>query len=141
MKQQLKDWGKLIIVLLDEILIIALILIILRAVGVELAWPVITGILIVVVGFVFLIHRAVFASLHRKKVAGMEGLIGQTAIVVAALKPKGTVMVEGELWKAATAGDHVAKNEKVEVLAVSGLMLRVRRVPPGIYSELRPGQS
>ena len=44
------------------------------------------------------------------------------------LAPSGTVFVHGEFWNA-DAAEPVEANERVELLAVDGLRLRVRRAP------------
>lgn len=57
---------------------------------------------------------------------GEEGLVGARASARTALVPAGKVFVQGEWWNAVAESD-VAAGEEVEVVAVEGLILRVRR--------------
>jgi membrane-bound serine protease (ClpP class) len=67
---------------------------------------------------------------HRRRVAsGAEDLVGRTATVRAALRPRGTVFVKGELW-AAVSGDGPAETgETVTITAVDNLVLCVVSSP------------
>jgi membrane-bound serine protease (ClpP class) len=71
---------------------------------------------------VFLLGR----SLLRPAVAGVEALVGASAVVDRDLAPEGKVLVRGELWSA-SADEPIARGETVEVVAVDDLRLRVRR--------------
>jgi membrane-bound serine protease (ClpP class) len=67
---------------------------------------------------------------HKAPVAtGREGLVGERGVARAALVPAGRVFVHGELWNA-VADEPVAAGAPVEVVAVDGLTLRVRRAAP-----------
>jgi membrane-bound serine protease (ClpP class) len=57
---------------------------------------------------------------------GAEGMIGEIGVVSQRLAPTGTVVLRGEYW-AAESDDAVEAGERVEVRAVEGLRLRVRR--------------
>jgi membrane-bound serine protease (ClpP class) len=58
--------------------------------------------------------------------AGVDDLLGQVGIASTALDPEGRVHVRGEYWNV-EAEEPVAEGESVEVVAVDGLHLRVRR--------------
>lgn len=65
---------------------------------------------------------------HRLKVdAGAEELIGRTAEVRTALKPKGSVFIEGESWTAISETGPVEAGEEVVITRVDGLILYVTR--------------
>jgi membrane-bound serine protease (ClpP class) len=84
---------------------------------------IVTGILFaVVVGF------ALRAQKTRIK-TGQESLIGQTGIARTALDPTGHVQAAGELWTAGLAEGQgrIRKGERVEVVEVDGLRLKVRK--------------
>jgi membrane-bound serine protease (ClpP class) len=69
-------------------------------------------------------------TLHSRPTTGVEGMIGQVGRVRAALAPRGRVEVHGELWSAVLAGGDpgpVEPGDEVEVVAVDGLRLEVRR--------------
>ena len=65
---------------------------------------------------------------HRRQVAaGREELIGKTAEVKVALKPKGMVFVEGEQWTAVSETGRVSSGEEVIITKVDGLKLWVTK--------------
>lgn len=72
---------------------------------------------------------------HRKKtVTGTTALIGQKAIAKSEFNPtnpRGTVFVHGEYWNAElvdfSEGKEVKKDEEVEIVAVEGNLLKVRK--------------
>ena len=65
---------------------------------------------------------------HRHQVsAGREELIGRTAEVKVALKPKGTVFIEGERWTAVSEKGRVEPGEEVIITKVDSLKLYVTK--------------
>jgi membrane-bound serine protease (ClpP class) len=79
--------------------------------------------------FVFAASRAYRA--HRQKpVSGREGLVGEEGVAETDISPEGKVFVWGEYWDA-TASERVLKGEKVEVTAVVGMRLVVRKTVRG----------
>ena len=69
---------------------------------------------------------AVARAQRRKAVTGREGLIGQVGRTRTFLDPRGMVWVDGALWEAESEVGPILAGEQVEVLAVAGLLLRVR---------------
>jgi membrane-bound serine protease (ClpP class) len=65
-------------------------------------------------------------TLRTRPTTGREGMVGSRGIAVSDLDPKGTVDVHGELWNA-VAEDRVPAQSAVEITAVDGLLLRVRK--------------
>lgn len=58
-------------------------------------------------------------------------LIGQVGFVKSRLAPTGTVQVASELWSAISEGEEVIEEgEEIEVVAMEGVTLRVRRASP-----------
>jgi len=128
MLQNLKDWGKVLILLLDEAVIIVAILLLLRFLEINIPLPImiVGGIILGI--FVLIVHIAVIPSFHRKRVTGREGMVGEQGIVVDKLTPSGTVIVRGEYWKAKSInGDNIEINETVEIVGNVGLTLEVKR--------------
>jgi membrane-bound serine protease (ClpP class) len=76
--------------------------------------------------FAFAIAKVVQAQ-RRQAVTGREGLVGQMAQARTALDPEGTVLVKGELWHAVGMDDPVEPGEWVEIVAVDGFRLEVKR--------------
>jgi membrane-bound serine protease (ClpP class) len=78
--------------------------------------------------FFLAVARLVARSQTSKPVTGREALIGEIARVRSPLAPRGMVWVDGALWEASVAEGTVPVGERVEVVAVDGLHLRVRPV-------------
>ncbi len=76
--------------------------------------------------FAFAIAKVVQAQ-KRPPVTGREGLIGQIAQARTPLDPNGTVFVKGELWHATAVDGSISAGEAVEIVAVDGFRLRVKR--------------
>ncbi len=75
--------------------------------------------------FAFVIAK-VFGAHQRRPTTGMEGLVGQLAVVRSDLDPQGTVFLKGELWQAVAGHDTVKQGEEVEVTGVDGFRLLVK---------------
>ena len=89
-------------------------------------WVIIVIAIIIVVFLVFVVIWSVRA--HQRQVsAGMEDLVGKTAVVEIALEPKGVVLVEGERWTAITDTGRAEPEEEVIITKVEGLKLRVTK--------------
>jgi membrane-bound serine protease (ClpP class) len=81
--------------------------------------------------FLFVAWLAIRAQTSKVR-AGKEGLIGEMGIVQETLDPEGKVFVHGELWKAVSR-EKIEVNEKVEVEAIQGLLLKVRKAINGEF--------
>jgi len=77
-----------------------------------------------IVGFlVYLVMKT-----HSKKVAtGQEGLIGEVGYAETLLNPEGKVFVHGEWWDAISI-EQVEKGDRIKVVAVEGLKLKVEKL-------------
>jgi membrane-bound serine protease (ClpP class) len=82
---------------------------------------------IVMAIFVGLLVWAAVQGQRRGVTTGKEGMVGQTAEVKTALKPKGMVMVEGELWTAELDSGIAHPGEQVVVTRVDNLKLYVTK--------------
>ena len=67
-------------------------------------------------------------SMLLRQTAGIDEMIGSIGRAVTDLIPEGRVFIRGEYWRAVAVGK-VTTGERVEVVAVEGLRLRVRPVP------------
>jgi membrane-bound serine protease (ClpP class) len=74
-----------------------------------------------VVGLAWAVSRAQ----ARPQYAGVEGMLAEVGIADSDLSPAGRVRVRGELWNAVSDAP-VRAGDKVEILAVDDLVLRVR---------------
>lgn len=97
----------------------------------------IAGVTVVFALFFGLVVGAVARSHGRKAVTGREGLVGQVGRVRNPLEPAGMIFVDGALWEAVSEAGSVPRGERVTVVAVDGLSLRVR---PVTDSAERPGE-
>jgi membrane-bound serine protease (ClpP class) len=78
-------------------------------------------------GFFAFVIAKVFGAHQRRPSTGMEGLVGQSAVARSDLDPNGTVFLKGELWQAVASDRVVKRGEEVEVTAVDGFKLLVKR--------------
>jgi membrane-bound serine protease (ClpP class) len=62
----------------------------------------------------------------RGVVTGIESLAGKKGLAKGALTPKGTVLVEGELWEAESVSGAIAAGAEVIVESVEGFKIKVR---------------
>jgi membrane-bound serine protease (ClpP class) len=85
----------------------------------------IAGVAILIAGFVIFMVGAAVRGQRRRVATGAEGLIGRVAVAKTSLDPKGTVLVDGELWKAAVDTGKVEPGEEVTITKVEGLKLFV----------------
>jgi len=127
MLRTITDWGKVLILLLDEAAVIVVILLILHFLGIQIALPIMVGGGIIVGITVFIIHIAVIPSFHRKQVTGREGMIGAQGRVVEPLTPVGAIKFKGEYWRAESIDDNIGVDENVEIVRLDGLTLKVKR--------------
>jgi len=93
---------------------------------IEMTPPIVISIVLAVAFIVFVIY-AIVKGQRRKLSAGIEDMIGKEAVVRTALKPKGTVLAEGELWTAIAEGSTIEAGEEVIITKVEGLKLWVTR--------------
>ena len=70
---------------------------------------------------------AIIKGQRRKLTAGIEDMIGKTAVAQTHINPKGTVLAEGELWTAVATGDKIEPGEEVVITKVQGLKLWVTK--------------
>jgi membrane-bound serine protease (ClpP class) len=77
--------------------------------------------------FVFVVGKAILAQ-RRRAVTGREGVVGALGAVRQSQTVDGTVMVlvQGELWEA-TSSESLAAGDRVKVVAMDGLCLRVEK--------------
>ena len=127
MLRTITDWGKVLILLLDEAAVIVVILLILHFLGIQIALPIMVGGGIIVGITVFIIHIAVILSFHRKQVTGREGMIGTQGRVVKPLTPVGAITFKGEYWRAESIDDNIGVDENVEIVRLDGLTLKIKR--------------
>ena len=126
MKSTLKDWFKIMVLLADEAIVLVLVLLALWYFKISIpVWLAVVGALLLGI-FVFITHKLVIPSFHKKKATGSEAMVGLEGEVVEPLDPLGVVRVEGEYWQATSVDEDVAAGEDVEILRVDRLTLEVK---------------
>jgi membrane-bound serine protease (ClpP class) len=90
------------------------------------SWGVVAPAVILTVLFFGVMLRYAWRSQRAATTTGVEGLIGATAVAKTALAPRGSVVLQGELWDA-TSAEAIAADEPVEVTAVEGWTSVVKR--------------
>jgi len=89
-------------------------------------WLVIVVAICIIAFFALVINRGIRAHRHQASV-GREDLIGKTAEVKIALKPKGVVSIQGERWTAISETGWMKPEEEVIITKVEGLKLYVTK--------------
>ena len=120
-------WLKVIVFLLDDVVALLLVILLLRFLKIQIPLPIIIVVAILIGTLLFIIHRAIIPDFQRKPVTGQEGMIGSQGSVVKTLSPIGTVVVEGEHWKAKSIDGSIGVDENVEIVGMDGLTLKVKR--------------
>ena len=95
--------------------------------GFRVSWTVILPTVGATAGLVVWAVSAGVRAMMRPPTTGAAGMIGQHAVVRAALDPEGQVQLDGELWRAVAEDAPVPAGETVRVTGVDGLTLRVSR--------------
>ncbi len=92
----------------------------------QISWAVILPV-VAASSLLFIVTVTVAVRAHRGRVdTGKEGLIGMHAEAKTEIGEDGQVFLRGEYWNA-QSDEHIAKGEKVTVVAVDGLRLKVRK--------------
>jgi membrane-bound serine protease (ClpP class) len=76
--------------------------------------------------FIFAVTKAINARLQ-KPTTGMEGLVGEVGIASTPITPEGKISIHGEFWNA-TSDQNIEKGEKVQVIGVDNLKLKVKKI-------------
>jgi membrane-bound serine protease (ClpP class) len=93
----------------------------------RVAWTVIIPVVALTAGiFVFAVSAGVRAQMQRPT-TGAAGLLHETGVARTPLDPEGQVVVHGELWAAVADVPGIPAGERVRVVGVEGLRLRVVR--------------
>ncbi|MCI0707193.1 MAG: nodulation protein NfeD [Ignavibacteriae bacterium] len=94
---------------------------------IEISWSlIISSAALTLLFFMFVIGFGIKAQ-SRKPTTGKEGIVGETGEALTALNPTGKVRVHGEIWDAETMSGKIAKGERVRVVAMEHLKLRVEQ--------------
>jgi len=95
--------------------------------GLRLSWGVILATALTTTLFFWIVVAKGIAAYRQKPITGKEGMLGERGIAQTDLRPEGKVVVRGEYWNA-LGSELIVKGEKVEVTAVEGLRVTVKKV-------------
>ncbi|MFC2022027.1 NfeD family protein [Chloroflexota bacterium] len=126
-KRTVTDWLKVLVLLLDDAVALLVVILVLRFLKIHIPLPITIVIALLLGTFLFIIHKVVIPSFHRRIVTGPEGMIGAQGRVVELLNPGGAITVNGERWKAKSVDDNIEVDENVEIVELEGLTLKVKR--------------
>ncbi len=126
MKRNTRDWLIVLVLLLDEVAVVALVLLALWYFKIKLPVSVIIVLVLLLGALVFLTHRVIVPSFHRKQVTGREAMVGLEGTVTESLGPDGIVRVAGEYWQATSVDGNILAGEEIEVVASVKLTLTVK---------------
>jgi membrane-bound serine protease (ClpP class) len=83
----------------------------------------------VVLGATALVAWPVVVAWRRPQITGAEGMAGARGEALTELNPHGLIRCQGEVWSA-TAQEPIPAGERVRVIAVDRLQVRVARQAP-----------
>ncbi|HEV2616821.1 MAG TPA: nodulation protein NfeD [Candidatus Acidoferrales bacterium] len=99
-----------------------------RAAGYAISpWAIGIAALLWVVMLVFVV-RVALKGRHAPALTGVQRVIGSVGVAKTDLTPKGVVLVNGEDWDANADPAPIARGDKISVLEIQGLTLRVRKL-------------
>lgn len=81
---------------------------------------------VLVGGFFIVVSALAFRAYRSRPKSGLEGLMGEVGLVKERIDPEGLIFVHGEYWRA-TSRERIEPEERVEVEAADGLILRVKK--------------
>jgi membrane-bound serine protease (ClpP class) len=82
--------------------------------------------IVLVGGFFVVVAGLAFRAYRTKPKGGSEGLLGEVGLVKERIDPEGLVFVHGEYWRAESL-EKLEPGEKIQVVGVEGLILKVKR--------------
>lgn len=95
---------------------------------VKISWQIIAlFVVLTVLFFVFAIGLGMKAQ-RKKATTGIEGLLLEEGFVVSDLRPIGTIQIHGEIWNAESVEGKISKGNRVKVLEVNNLTLKVQKL-------------
>jgi len=127
MNKTVAGWLKVLVLFLDEAAALLLLIVVFRFFGIRISLSIAIILALLVGALAFLIHIAVIPSFRKRPVTGTEGMIGAEGNVVELLNPFGAITVKGEYWRALSVEDTIAVHEKVEIVGLEGLTVKVKR--------------
>ncbi|MFW6056526.1 MAG: NfeD family protein, partial [Chloroflexota bacterium] len=95
--------------------------------GIQVDRGLIVAVAIGATAFSVFVVGAIIKGQRRQKSTGTEGMIGKIAVARTPLRPRGTVLAEGELWTAEVKEGEASPGEELVIEGVERMLLRVSR--------------
>lgn len=95
--------------------------------GVNIPWWGTTLILVLFLGYSYIMYLVGHPTVLQESVNAAESIIGNEGVVEVALAPEGYVRVRGELWKASCINGQLSKGEEITVTGLEGMKLTVEK--------------
>jgi membrane-bound serine protease (ClpP class) len=92
--------------------------------GFGVSWTLIGVLAVVTIGFIVFVAQMAVRARRRPVVSGVASLVGADGEMLDDATDTGWASIRGETWQVTTAA-HVARGQKVRVVAVEGVSLRV----------------
>lgn len=83
-------------------------------------------VILIIAGFCYYV---MFQSMRTKAKTGLEGMIGEEAIVIKLIDSEGKIRFHDEIWTATTRGGKIAEGRRVRIVGAKGLVLMVECLP------------
>jgi len=105
------------------------IILIMPILGIAIFWilpmSIALPIYLIILTLSILIYNSLLHAMHTPVTTGIQGLIGHKATVLDSINPEGHVKIHGEIWNAVSS-NVLRRGEKVDIVGVEGLTLRVQ---------------
>ena len=96
--------------------------------GLSISMHILGSTVIGMIALVAILAWIVIRAQMRAVVTGIESLAGKKGLAKDKLAPKGTVLVEGELWQAESVSGDIPAGAEVKVESVNGFSIKVRSI-------------
>jgi len=73
------------------------------------------------------VYRMGSRALAKKKMVGLDDMVGIKGIAAGVINPDGKVNIKGELWEARSAGGRIEESEEIVVVRRDRMRLTVKR--------------
>jgi membrane-bound serine protease (ClpP class) len=93
----------------------------------QASWSVILPSVIAMGAFTLFVAYKVIRAQVRKGLTGQEGLVGEIGVAATGIAADGKILLQGAYWDA-TADEPIEKGAKVQVVAASGLAVKVKKL-------------
>jgi membrane-bound ClpP family serine protease len=122
-----KAWLIVLVSLIDDIVILAVVILALWYFKVTLPLWAMILIGLALGAFIFVRTWYVLPSVRQRKITGKEGMIGLVGEVVESPTPGLVIRVSGEYWQAECRDGDIETGEEVEIVGINRLKLEVKR--------------